>query len=305
VLALGLGIPAAAAGPEKPSAPKAPEDLTKSLVLATLDRSGDEQKTVKPRLVYRQGSWEPIREPVTGPAQWFPLSPKARVLQTETKPVQFQGGCETPFWALRVTGETGEKEELHTGLASSRKLELQPIQKAPGKLQAAVQEALKIQAPTELRLLKQQLQDRKTNDEVPSTEWTQVQRPPEERARCAPVTGPEWICYTRQQRELKATNGSAPVSHQCTSLFWLRGSDTAMRIIHASRECLIVTPVEEPMPMEEPPIIREPLGALRLEGHPYWLISTSQGPGGYELWEARAEGMRLLTTVRHEWGACD
>ncbi|AKJ01136.1 hypothetical protein ATI61_114154 [Archangium gephyra] len=273
------------------------EDVTKELVLATLDSSGDEQKVVEPRLVYRKGRWEPLAGPLTAPSQWFVLTPKARTLQTEKTSVLVPSGCDTRFWALRATGEA---ESVFEGLAASRKLEFQRLQQGPDKLQAAVKDALKLQSAAELKLLKEQLRNQAASAEEPSTAWTRARRPSDERAQCSPVTGTEWICYARQERELRATNGAEPLSHLCRSLFWLRGNESAMRIIQSSRECLVIS--EE---MEREDNVRKPLGAMMLEGHPYWVLSTSFGPGGFELWEARADGMHLVAPIRYQWGACD
>ncbi|HEX5747554.1 MAG TPA: hypothetical protein VFZ09_15010 [Archangium sp.] len=273
------------------------EDVTKELVLATLDSSGDEQKVVEPKLVYRKGRWEPLAGPLTAPSQWFVLTPKARTLQTEKTSVLLPSGCDTRFWALRVKGET---EGVFEGLAASRKLEFQSLQQGPDKLQAAVKDALKVRSAAELKLLKEQLRHQAASAEQPSTAWTQTRRPADERAQCSPVAGTEWICYARQERELRATNGAEPLSHLCRSLFWLRGNESAMRIIESSRECLVIS--EE---MEREDNVREPLGAMMLEGHPYWVLSTRFGPGGFELWEAQADGMKRVSPLRYQWGACD
>ncbi|PTL78933.1 hypothetical protein [Vitiosangium sp. GDMCC 1.1324] len=276
---------------------QAPEDLREALVLGTLETSADAQKALQPQLVYRQGIWEPVTAgPMTGPARWNPLLPEAKPLQTETKAVQLHGGCDTSFWALRVNGPAPENLDL----ALSRKLETRPIQEATPEHQASIRNALKAQASQELGLMKQQLPGENAGDAKPATSWTEARPPQKARAWCSPVSDSERLCYARQDRTMRDTKGSSPEPYRCTSTFWLRGDATRMRITHASRLC---TPQEgQELPIEKP------LGTLELEGRIYWLISVHEPSvprGLLELWEPRADGMRLVVPLTHQMGTCD
>ncbi|WP_375766287.1 hypothetical protein NR798_31915 [Archangium gephyra] len=279
------------------SGPK--EDPREGVFLA-----GSTGMALVPRLVYRQGGWEPVLLGlVSGPSEWFPILPEAAPIRTQTKAIEYTGSCGTPYQALPLLNQEPPNP---TGFALSKKTEARPIAEAPAELQSAIQGVLKAQAPDESRLLAKQLRASSwyTGEEDPTTLWREIRPPQDAPARCLAVTASEWLCHTSQGRELRSKAEPNDPLASCQSRFWLRGSVTAMRIIQASREC-----TTEGLGDLPPPVV-EARGALMLEGRAWWLMSVrrpgSDGIGdGDELWGPRGNGMERVASLSPHLERCD